>query len=341
MNDARDTYRNRVVPLVRAAMMAPVVKAFSATGGDTNDLLSPHGLSESGLTSAETFVTNDTVYAVFNEVAERTAPDFCARVGQNLNSAVFQMIAPKLVDAVTLGDILTTFAVAVTREANAVSMSVLVEDSHTYFTAKRRFVPAVSPEQVDAFQIAMWMGLLHRALDFRWDPTQVIVRVNKPAAIPTEFHGIRPIACDSSGFSFRFPAEWMLQKINFDHLVSPAPRAQRQDTAAPINLIASIKDVMRPRLAEQGFGVEEAARACGFKIDTLNRRLGAYSTTVSAVLAGLRREEAEAALTEGTLSVADIAQSLGYSDATAFARAFKKWTGHTPSSFRSKNPKSW
>lgn len=252
---------------------------------------------------------------------------------------MFQMIAPKVGDAATLGDILTTFTVAVAREANAVSMSVLVEGGHTYFTAKRKFAPSVSPAQVDAFQVAMWMGLLHRVMDFRWDPSQIVLRVNKPSAIPSEFHGIRPIACDSTGFSFRFPADWMLQKINFDHLVAPTSRELDLDTAAPVNLIASIKDVIRPRLAEPGFGVDKAAKACGFKADTLNRRLRSYSTTISAVLTDLRREEAEAALTAGTQSVADIAQRLGYSDATAFTRAFKKWTGHTPSSFRSAKPK--
>lgn len=339
MVNVREPRRNSVVPLVRVAIMAPVVKAFATKGGDIEALLSPHGLSARCLDSAETFATNDTIYAVFNEVAEQTSSDFCARVGQNLNSAMFQMIAPKVGGAATLGDILTTFTVEVAREANAVSMSVLVEDGHTYFTAKRKFAPSVSPAQVDAFQVAMWMGLLHRVMDFRWDPSQIVLRVNKPSAIPSEFHGIRPIACDSTGFSFRFPAEWMLQKISFDHLVAPTSRALDLDTPAPVNLIASIKDVIRPRLAEPGFGVDEAAKACGVKADTLNRRLRSYSTTISAVLTDLRREEAETALTAGTQSVADIAQRLGYSDATAFTRAFKKWTGHTPSSFRSAKPK--
>lgn len=57
--------RNKtVVPLVRAAMMVPVLRAFAAQGGQVEALLSPHGLDPENLGTADTFVTNDIVYQV-------------------------------------------------------------------------------------------------------------------------------------------------------------------------------------------------------------------------------------------------------------------------------------
>jgi len=47
-----------------------------------------------------------------------------------------------------------------------------------------------------------------------------------------------------------------------------------------------------------------------------------------------RREAAERYLAASALSIAEIGYLLGYSEAAAFHRAFKRWTGQTPHSFR-------
>jgi AraC-like DNA-binding protein len=46
------------------------------------------------------------------------------------------------------------------------------------------------------------------------------------------------------------------------------------------------------------------------------------------------RELAEKHLSESVLSIAEIAYLLGYSEPAALHRAFKRWTGTTPSAFR-------
>jgi AraC-like DNA-binding protein len=48
------------------------------------------------------------------------------------------------------------------------------------------------------------------------------------------------------------------------------------------------------------------------------------------VLEGLRRELAEQYLADPGLSISQIAWILGYQEVSAFAHAFKRWTGKTP-----------
>jgi AraC-like DNA-binding protein len=52
------------------------------------------------------------------------------------------------------------------------------------------------------------------------------------------------------------------------------------------------------------------------------------------VLTDVRRELAERHLTDARLAVGEIAFLLGFSEASAFCRAFKRWTGHAPRAYR-------
>lgn len=69
---------------------------------------------------------------------------------------------------------------------------------------------------------------------------------------------------------------------------------------------------------------------------TLRRRLHATGESFRTLLDDVRQERAFHLLNAGEHSVADIAQQLGFSDATTFGRAFRRWTGATPSERRAR-----
>ena len=48
----------------------------------------------------------------------------------------------------------------------------------------------------------------------------------------------------------------------------------------------------------------------------------------------MRRQLAETYLRDVRLSIADVAQLLGYSEHSAFTRGFRQWTGASPQSWR-------
>lgn len=66
---------------------------------------------------------------------------------------------------------------------------------------------------------------------------------------------------------------------------------------------------------------------------TLRRRLADEGTTFEQLLTGLQRERAIALLGTAT-PIAMIAHAVGFADASAFSRAFRRWTGKSPSDFR-------
>ena len=67
---------------------------------------------------------------------------------------------------------------------------------------------------------------------------------------------------------------------------------------------------------------------------TLRRRLAAEGTSFQQIRDQLRRDAAIAALATGTVSIEDISRRLGFSEPSAFHRAFKRWTGSAPRSYQ-------
>lgn len=67
---------------------------------------------------------------------------------------------------------------------------------------------------------------------------------------------------------------------------------------------------------------------------TFRRRLHAEGTTFQAIKNGLRRDMAITSLSQDAAPIEQLAQALGFAEAAAFHRAFRKWTGMRPSDYR-------
>ena len=80
--------------------------------------------------------------------------------------------------------------------------------------------------------------------------------------------------------------------------------------------------------------LSEAAQALHMTPRTLIRKLEADGTTFQAIKDALRRDIAIRHLQAGQHSVEAIAHEVGFSSAANFHKAFQRWTGNTPSSYR-------
>ena len=69
------------------------------------------------------------------------------------------------------------------------------------------------------------------------------------------------------------------------------------------------------------------AREMGISVRTLQRRLGEEGSSFSAVLDALRRDVTAELMADGRQPVADISFLLGYSEPSAFYRAYRRWRG--------------
>lgn len=100
----------------------------------------------------------------------------------------------------------------------------------------------------------------------------------------------------------------------------------------------SVKGRVREDVAEQfrmgAVSMHATARRLAMSVATLRRRLEEEGTTFSALVDDLRKDLAEKYLAEPRSAISEIAFMLGFSNVTAFGRAFKRWAGQSPTEYR-------
>lgn len=100
------------------------------------------------------------------------------------------------------------------------------------------------------------------------------------------------------------------------------------------SLAGQVERALLPVLHTGTASAEMVARQLGLSGQGLYRGLRAEGTTFEAVLAALRHRFARGYLESGRASLKEIAFLLGFSEVSAFARAFKRWEGMPPGEYR-------
>ena len=99
--------------------------------------------------------------------------------------------------------------------------------------------------------------------------------------------------------------------------------------ASPASTVEQVRRVLCSLLRTSEHDAQHVAARLGTTSRSLLRRLKDEGTTFQAVRDELRRELAHAYLGGGA-SIAEVSFLLGFSEASALFRAFKRWTGSTP-----------
>lgn len=89
------------------------------------------------------------------------------------------------------------------------------------------------------------------------------------------------------------------------------------------------------QLGDEGYpDLETISTKLGMTSRTLRRHLDAENTRFATLLEARKQQDAVSLLNQSSLSIQAIASRLGYQDPANFTRAFRQWTGQTPSQFR-------
>ena len=78
----------------------------------------------------------------------------------------------------------------------------------------------------------------------------------------------------------------------------------------------------------------DIARGLGYSARSYHRRLSEHGLSFQTLPEETRRELAEGLLRDDRYSLSEIAFLTGFSEQSSFTRAFKRWVGHTPASYR-------
>ena len=189
---------------------------------------------------------------------------------------------------------------------------------------------------------AAMLNVLRELCGPDWQPGLVLLPRRRPADLRPyrEVLGAR-LRFDAAQAAVVFPAAWLAQPVaGADaglHARLAAHAAQVMDGDGP-PLHDEVRRVIRIRMISGRCSRESVARDLGLHPRTLGRRLQATGTTFQALLDQTRAQLASQLLRDTRLPIARIASKVGYRDATVFTRAFRRWIGGTPRSYRAALP---
>ncbi len=152
------------------------------------------------------------------------------------------------------------------------------------------------------------------------------------------FYGC-PILFDQTRSRVIFPKQWMSLPLKQSDQVLQQLLSQQVDSLlAQLPKEDPLIEAVRRQIANAGAGTEGHASQIASQLAmterTLHRRLQALNSSYRQIRENTLTHMAEEYLRDHRLTLTDIAQLLGFSEQSAFSRAFKSWQGISPLTWR-------
>ncbi|MFW2372032.1 MAG: AraC family transcriptional regulator [Gammaproteobacteria bacterium] len=100
------------------------------------------------------------------------------------------------------------------------------------------------------------------------------------------------------------------------------------------NIIAQVKSRILEQLPSGNFSEELIAQSLNKSLRSLQRKLTEEGTTYRALLDATRQELTKQYINNTSYAINEITYLTGFSEPSNFSRAFKRWTGQSPSNYR-------
>jgi AraC-like DNA-binding protein len=148
-----------------------------------------------------------------------------------------------------------------------------------------------------------------------------------------------PVFFESDRNALLIDESWLSLKINTENryvfgVFSERAQALLQELKNSKSMKGRIESLLIPTLHTGELGMSDIARKLALSRPTLYRKLKDEGTNYDALLDDLRCRMALNYLSGGKASVSQVAYLTGFSDASTFSRAFKRWTGKRPGASR-------
>jgi AraC-like DNA-binding protein len=231
--------------------------------------------------------------------------------------------APRLNQAIILADeLIGSFLQSETQ------VKLRVKGSIAWWTYTVTDGSSVGRQKNEILALGYMLDLMRKFLGSRWVPVRATVT---GSSLPARAAAEIGLNCDLSlgaEASLQFSSE-LLDATNVSDARHEFTLCDN-DMPKKIDLAVCIEHLIDLGLLEGRPSTEWLARHLLMSQRSFQRRLQERGLAFEELLQGALLRKAQCLLAQRVLSIANIAQTLGYSDQAHFSRAFKSWTGRSP-----------
>lgn len=331
----------RVTPMISVAAMTGLLPAISAAGADPDRFLRTFELEPSVLANADGFIPCAVFARVLEEAARVTGDDcFGLHFGERFNPKNIGSLVYVVLNSPTVAVADEQVARYVKLYNQAAQVSFAVEGERAYLRYVLADLGIETPRQQHEYSLVIRLNTIRMMVGSQWRPLEVQFAHQAPGEI-SEHQRIfgAPVLFGYSSNNFVVEREFLEREVPaadsrlyriikryLEQVLEEMPQEDGMLLAVRRTVAESIRDG-EPNLAR-------IAKEMAMSSRTLQRSLRERGTDFKNVVDDTRRRFALNYLKNRRNSLTEIAFLLGYSDASAFNRAFKRWTGLTPMAYR-------
>lgn len=327
---------------ILAAAASGVVDFIGTQGGDAESIFAASGIDAACLEDPVAPLALSSFVAMMEESARQTGNDnFGLGYGQSFSPEMQGLMGAVVLAAPTVGSALTNMAEMFPCHQHATGCRFIKEDGLLRMEYRILDPSLVHRRQDAELTLGMVLNVCRRGLGRHWVPERV------------EFEHLRPEGWQSHERAFGaqvsfghrtnaliFRDEGMERRMPGADLTRFQEARRRMLSIAgdavshAPSVVEEVMSEVRACLQDSPPHVEGVAASLGIPRWTLQRRLAEAGVTFSDVVEKVRRDLAVLYLAQPHLQLSEIALALGYSELSAFTRAFTRWYGQSPAKLR-------
>ncbi|MBC7173988.1 MAG: AraC family transcriptional regulator, partial [Polyangiaceae bacterium] len=318
---------------------------FSESRGGSRERLFRRAKLDLERAKAAGFVSFSEFRALMLAIAAETgSPSFALEFGCSISPASHGMLGLAVLASDDVRQALATLVRYVRTRTPLVHVDSRSRDGSVSVRVTDAIVLGDVQRSVHELVVSTIITALRALTSERFRATEI--RFAFPAAsadVPHERLLLSKVRFDASVTEVRFPASALsFAVVLADRTTARLATATLDEELAALEGRTDLRDRVRERLLRHRGALPSCAQVAHdlhTTERTLRRHLESLGTSYAAIREATRRELAVHYLRDTSLSVAEIAERLGYADPSNFGAAFRRWTGGSPRGFRKKKPR--
>jgi AraC-like DNA-binding protein len=328
--------------LQRVGFLSCLPELLRRFGVDPLEVLAAAGLSASALENPDGTIPYRAMGLLSQLSCEKTRCSyFGLEIGRQIQTKTLGLLGELMRNSPTLRVALQNFAINQHRNAHG-GVTYLLEDKTQAFFGYAVYQPNVPGQYLicDAAAMGAFTIFCELAGTRQASALEVLLARSEPRDVPHYRHsfGVK-LAFNADQTAVVFPRGMLDQPIagaDVRRRIVVEKRVQALWHAGDIDIVTQLRRELRVALIRGSFSATTIAQQLGMSRRTLDRRLDVAGVNFQEALDEVRCEYAKQLLECTRLQISDIATIVGYADPSVLTRGFVRWTGVTPSQWRTR-----
>jgi len=325
---------------VRISSVLAIPEVLRSLGVDPDEVLAEEGLESTLFDSPDNRISQAARSRLLAHCAARTGcPHFGLLVGQQAGLYSFGLVGLLAKYSPDVATALRSLARFVHLHSGGAALELAVDGERSALALGLPHVEAA--EQLGDGGVALLLNIMRSLCGRSWAPAEVFFAHRRPKDVePYRRTFNAPLRFDAEKYGLVFATHWLGRPLPD---VDPELRRLLQQQVDALearhrdDFPAQVRSVLQSALVTGNAGAGSVAALFSMHSRTLHRHLAGFGTSFRELVDETRFEISRQMLLDSALDVRRIADMLGYADASAFTRAFRRWSGSTPALWRTQH----